>query len=87
MLSGEGGDPLIMERPVGTALPDPVGQVRMRMVGADYGTDLRGPTVCEVVDEGHGMGLAAGGVKVEPRPPARRRGKEVAAADHRTHRH
>jgi endonuclease VIII len=32
-------------------LPDPVGQVRMRMVGAEYGTDLRGPTVCEVVDE------------------------------------
>ncbi|MGZ4563369.1 MAG: Fpg/Nei family DNA glycosylase [Mycobacterium sp.] len=32
--------------------PEPVGQVRMRMVGADYGTDLRGPTVCEVIDEG-----------------------------------
>jgi endonuclease-8 len=32
-------------------LPDAVGQVRMRMVGADYGTDLRGPTVCEVIDE------------------------------------
>ena len=32
-------------------LPEPVGQVRMRMVGADYGTDLRGPTVCEVIDE------------------------------------
>jgi len=31
--------------------PEPVGQVRMRMVGADYGTDLRGPTVCEVIDE------------------------------------
>ena len=23
----------------------------MRMVGAEYGTDLRGPTVCEVIDE------------------------------------
>ncbi|MGF2946704.1 Fpg/Nei family DNA glycosylase [Mycobacterium sp. Lab-001] len=33
------------------ALPEVVGQVRMRMVGADYGTDLRGPTVCEVIDE------------------------------------
>jgi endonuclease-8 len=33
-------------------LPEPVGQVRMRMVGAEYGTDLRGPTVCEVIDEG-----------------------------------
>ncbi|BBX38447.1 formamidopyrimidine-DNA glycosylase [Mycolicibacterium mageritense DSM 44476 = CIP 104973] len=32
-------------------LPLPVGQVRMRMVGAEYGTDLRGPTVCEVLAE------------------------------------
>jgi endonuclease VIII len=39
-------------RPVDGPLPDAVGQVRMRMVGAEYGTDLRGPTVCEVVDEG-----------------------------------
>ncbi|MHA3020524.1 Fpg/Nei family DNA glycosylase [Mycobacterium sp. BMJ-28] len=31
--------------------PLPVGQVRMRMVGAEYGTDLRGPTVCELIDE------------------------------------
>lgn len=31
--------------------PDPVGQVRMRIVGSEYGTDLRGPTACEVVDE------------------------------------
>lgn len=30
----------------------PVGQVRMRIVGVDYGTDLRGPTACEVLDEG-----------------------------------
>lgn len=29
--------------------PPPVGQVRMRMVGAGSGTDLRGPTACEVV--------------------------------------
>ena len=29
----------------------PVGQVRMRMVGSDFGTDLRGPTVCELIDE------------------------------------
>ena len=36
----------------GGELPaEPVGQVRMRMVGADFGTDLRGPTVCEVIDE------------------------------------
>lgn len=32
-------------------MPDPVGMVRMRMVGAEYGTDLRGPTVCEVIGE------------------------------------
>ena len=32
-------------------IPDPVGQVRMRMIGAEYGTDLRGPTVCEVIAE------------------------------------
>ena len=32
-------------------IPDPVGQVRMRMIGAEYGTDLRGPTVCEVIEE------------------------------------
>ena len=31
--------------------PLPVGQVRMRLVGAEYGTDLRGPTVCEVIEE------------------------------------
>jgi endonuclease-8 len=36
----------------GAALPEAVGQVRMRMVGGGYGTDLRGPTVCEVIDEG-----------------------------------
>ena len=32
-------------------MPAPVGQVRMRMVGADYGTDLRGPTACEVIHQ------------------------------------
>ncbi len=31
--------------------PDPVGLVRMRIVGAEYGTDLRGPTACQVLDE------------------------------------
>lgn len=38
-------------RPDEGPLPEPVGQVRMRMVGAEYGTDLRGPTVCALVDE------------------------------------
>ncbi len=33
------------------AVPEPVGQVRMRMIGAEYGTDLRGPAACEVIDE------------------------------------
>ncbi len=37
--------------PAEKTLPMPVGQVRMRMVGAEFGTDLRGPTVCEVLDE------------------------------------
>ncbi|WNG85913.1 zinc finger domain-containing protein [Mycobacterium sp. ITM-2016-00317] len=32
-------------------MPVPVGQVRMRMLGAEYGTDLRGPIVCEVIEE------------------------------------
>lgn len=40
------------QRPDGAPLPEPVGQVRLRMVGTDYGTDLRGPTVCELIDEG-----------------------------------
>jgi len=34
-----------------TPLAAPVGQVRMRICGAEYGTDLRGPTACEVIDE------------------------------------
>ncbi len=37
------------EAPVPLGLP--VGQVRMRLVGTEYGTDLRGPTVCEVIAE------------------------------------
>jgi endonuclease-8 len=28
-----------------------VGAVRMRMIGAEYGTDLRGPTACDLIDE------------------------------------
>ena len=34
-----------------TPMPEPRGQVRMRIVGAGYGTDLRGPAACEVLDE------------------------------------
>jgi endonuclease-8 len=33
-------------------MPLPVGMVRMRMIGTEYGTDLRGPTTCQVIDEG-----------------------------------
>ena len=44
-----------------TALPmaAPVGQVRMRMTGTEYGTDLRGPTVCELIDEAAVDGVVA----------------------------
>ncbi len=34
-----------------TPMPEPRGQVRMRIIGTGYGTDLRGPTACEVIDE------------------------------------
>lgn len=40
-------------------MPAPVGQVRMRMTGAEYGTDLRGPTVCEVIDEAQAAEVVA----------------------------
>lgn len=45
------------EAPVPMSLP--VGQVRMRIVGDEYGTDLRGPTVCEVIDEAQVSAIAA----------------------------
>ena len=32
-------------------MPEPRGQIRMRIVGDGYGTDLRGPTACEVIDD------------------------------------
>ncbi|MFF0492863.1 Fpg/Nei family DNA glycosylase [Nocardia sp. NPDC004068] len=46
-------------------LADPVGQVRMRMIGAGragaevYGTDLRGPNACEVLHEPEVAALTA----------------------------
>ncbi|QUR68311.1 Fpg/Nei family DNA glycosylase [Mycobacterium spongiae] len=46
-------------RPTDAHLPEPVGQVRMRMVGADYGADLRGPTVCELIDESQVVDVVA----------------------------
>lgn len=33
-----------------TPMPEPRGQVRMRLVGGEYGTDLRGPTACTLID-------------------------------------
>ncbi len=32
----------------------------MRIVGAEYGTDLRGPTACEVIDEAQMSPILAG---------------------------
>lgn len=32
-------------------VPQPEGQVRMRLVGRGHGTDLRGPNRCEVIDD------------------------------------
>ncbi|MGA8251316.1 MAG: zinc finger domain-containing protein [Mycobacterium sp.] len=46
-------------RPSDGMAPEAVGQVRMRMIGTDYGTDLRGPTVCEVLDEAQFGGVVA----------------------------
>ena len=40
-------------------MPLPVGQVRMRVVGAEYGTDLRGPTACDVLDEAQVSAIVA----------------------------
>ncbi|BBX08855.1 Fpg/Nei family DNA glycosylase [Mycolicibacterium aichiense] len=40
-------------------MPLPVGQVRMRIVGDEWGTDLRGPTACEVLDEAQVSAIVA----------------------------
>jgi endonuclease-8 len=40
-------------------MPLPVGQVRMRIVGAEYGTDLRGPMACELIDEAQVSAIVA----------------------------
>lgn len=40
-------------------MPLPVGQVRMRIVGDQWGTDLRGPTACEVLDEAQVSAIVA----------------------------
>lgn len=46
-------------REMRTPMPDAVGQVRMRIVGTEYGTDLRGPTACEVIDEAQQAAILA----------------------------
>lgn len=50
-----------------SALPmeSPVGQVRMRMIGSEAGTDLRGPTACEVL---HPPQVAAIEARLGPDP-------------------
>jgi endonuclease-8 len=67
-------------------LGDPVGQVRMRMVGAGrdgeaFGTDLRGPTACEVLDDAAVAALTA---RLGPDPL--RRNADPARAWQRIHR-
>ena len=47
------------ERPGDGSFPEAVGAVRMRMIGAEYGTDLRGPTVCELIDAGQAADVVA----------------------------
>lgn len=37
--------------PPDAPVPEPTGQVRMRITGVEYGTDLRGPSACEVFDD------------------------------------
>ena len=49
----------------------------MRMVGAEYGTDLRGPTVCEVIDEAQVVDVVA---RLGPDPLRRDADRRVAWA-------
>ncbi|AMY18374.1 MULTISPECIES: Fpg/Nei family DNA glycosylase [Nocardiaceae] len=61
-------------------MKDPVGQVRMRLVGRDKGTDLRGPTRCEIFDESDVDALVA---RLGPDPL--RRESDPDKAFHRIH--
>ncbi len=61
------------EAPVPMALP--VGQVRMRIVGTEYGTDLRGPTACELLDEAQVSAIVA---RLGPDPLRRDADPELA---------
>jgi len=58
-------------------MPLPVGQVRMRIVGAEWGTDLRGPTACEVMDEAQVSAIVA---RLGPDPLRRDADPELAWA-------
>jgi endonuclease VIII len=45
--------------------PEPVGALRMRLVGDSHVSDLRGPTACELVDEG-GIDIILGRLGPDP---------------------
>ncbi|TLF72683.1 Fpg/Nei family DNA glycosylase [Nocardia cyriacigeorgica] len=66
-----------------SAMPmgEPVGQVRMRLAGADFGTDLRGPTACEVL-----TAPEAGALVDRLGPDPLRRGADPERAWRRIHR-
>lgn len=44
-------------RKIDSDLPEPVGQVRARFIGASNFADLRGPTACEVIDRATVRGI------------------------------
>ncbi|TSD99998.1 Fpg/Nei family DNA glycosylase [Skermania sp. ID1734] len=56
---------------------EPVGQVRMRMVGEGFGADLRGPTACEVLHAPEWEAIAA---RLGPDPLRRKADPELAWA-------
>ncbi|WP_280233624.1 Fpg/Nei family DNA glycosylase [Nocardia cyriacigeorgica] len=66
-----------------SAIPmgEPVGQVRMRVAGAGFGTDLRGPTACEVL-----TAPEVGALIDRLGPDPLRRGAEPERAWRRIHR-
>ncbi|AVH24834.1 Fpg/Nei family DNA glycosylase [Nocardia cyriacigeorgica] len=66
-----------------SAMPmgEPVGQVRMRLAGTDFGTDLRGPTACEVLTTPE-----AGALVDRLGPDPLRRGADPERAWRRIHR-
>lgn len=53
--------------------PDPIGQVRARILAADVVADLRGPTVCEILDD---AGVRRVRTELGPDPLVDKRGEE-----------